>query len=90
MPKDRAAVDIPALHDRKNARHYSKFTTAPSDSQRVSMRELPYLALYATLLFANVMTLPSITYNMSFLGQFMQDPSPDQWEVKRTLHGLAC
>ena len=80
MPKDRTPVDIPAFHDRKNPRHYSKFISPPSDSERKSMQNVPFLGLYATLLFGMTMTLPSISYNMSFTGQFMQDPSPDQYE----------
>ena len=80
MPKDRTPVDIPAFHDRKNPRHYSKFISPPTDSERKAMQKVPFLGLYATLLFGMTMTLPSISYNMSFTGQFMQDPSPDQYE----------
>ena len=53
---------------------FTKITCANTDEERAAMRDKPYMSLMGSLLWATV-TRPDIAYYISFLCQFMQDPS---------------
>ena len=57
-----------------------KLSGAKNDMERAAMRDKPYMALMGTLLWC-VFTHPEIAYYVSFLCQFMQDPSIDAYEA---------
>ena len=59
---------------------FMKITTAKDDQERAMMRNKPYMSLMGTLLWA-VFTHPEIAYHVSFLCQFMQDPSTQAFDA---------
>ena len=59
---------------------FMKIASPATDVERAAMRDKPYLALMGTLLWC-VFTHPEIAYYVSFLCQFMQDPSTDAFEA---------
>tara|TARA_B110000037_G_C17124042_1_gene507194 strand:+ start:176 stop:5869 length:5694 start_codon:yes stop_codon:yes gene_type:complete len=71
-----SAVNFPAVSDRNSPLHYSKLTLAANETERASMRGMPYLPALATMMYVVHFTLAHLTYHTSFLGQFMHDPAP--------------
>ena len=59
---------------------FMKISTAKDDLERAAMRDKPYLSLMGTLLWC-VFTHPEVAYYVSFLCQFMHDPSPEGYEA---------
>ena len=59
---------------------FMSISTATSDADRAAMRNKPYMSLMGTLLWC-VFTRPDVAYYVSFLCQFMHDPSPDSYEA---------
>ena len=59
---------------------FTKLTAASDDLERAAMRSKPYLELMGTLLWC-VFTRPEIAYYVSFLCQFMHDPSLAAYEA---------
>ena len=45
------------------------------------MKKFPYLAALATLMYKVHFTSPHLNYHVSFLGQFMHDPSLLAWHA---------
>ena len=70
-------VSRPAIADRNSPLHYSKLTLAKNDTERNTMKTLPFLPALATLMYIVHFTNPHLNYLTSFLGQFMHDPSPE-------------
>ena len=59
---------------------FMNITVAKDDVERATMKTKPYMGLMGTLLWC-VFTRPDISYYVSFLCQFMHDPSTDAWDA---------
>ena len=60
-------------------------TEASDDSEIERMRKLPYLQLVGALLYLSVMSRPDISYYMSVLCSFMQNPSYKCYEAAQSV-----
>ena len=56
---------------------FQRLTKSRSPEEREQASKLPYLELVGSLLYLSTMTRPDISYHMSVLCSFMQDPSVD-------------
>ena len=59
---------------------FMNLSTAKDDAERAVMRGKPYLSLMGALLWATI-THPEVSYYVSFLCQFMHDPSVSAFEA---------
>lgn len=75
------AVSRPAVADRASRFHYSNIHLAANDEERKKMKDVPYLACLATLMYVAQFSLAYLVYYTAYLGQFMHDPSPAAWEA---------
>jgi hypothetical protein len=66
-------------------------TDAPSDANEAShMKKVPYREAVGSLMYAAVATRPDITFAISTLSQFLENPGETHWEgVKRVFRYLA-
>ena len=67
------------VHSSKTA-EFMKITTAKDDVERATMATKPFMSLMGSLLWATF-TRPEIQYYVSFLCQFMHDPSTEAYEA---------
>ena len=74
-------IHKPAVSDRDSPLHYSKLSMAANDAERTVMKQRPFLAALATMMYVTHFTLPHLCYHTSFLGQFMHDPSPAGYDA---------
>jgi transposase InsO family protein len=63
---------------------FTKITTASNDVERAAMQSKAYLSLCGTLLWATI-SHPEIAYYVSFICQFMHDPSLAAWDAGITI-----
>jgi hypothetical protein len=90
MPPARQSENftLPATTDRNSPLHYSKLSVA-TDKELEDMKQVPFLACFASILFSSVFTRADISLNMSVTGQFMQRPTKFAWEGLLQVLGYA-
>ena len=64
-----------------NPASFLKLSNAASDEEREHVNTLPYKAIIGSLLYLSTMTRPDITYYVTVLCKFMQDPSLDCYKA---------
>ena len=68
---------LPCTCDKKGANGaYAHLALAATEEERNEMKDKPYLALLATILYASVMTRCDVCWHVSYLSRFASDPSP--------------
>jgi hypothetical protein len=69
---------------------YSKEDCPVDASHTVRMKKMPYREAIGSLMYASVATHPDITFTISTLSQFLENPGEAHWDVvKRVFHYLA-
>ena len=68
-----------------NPENFLKLSNATSDEERELLATLPYKAVIGSLLYLSTMTRPDITYYITVLCKFMQDPSLDCYKAALSL-----
>lgn len=63
----------------KSKESYNELSTAKSTVERDAMRDKPYLAACASLLWLHSTLRADISVHIAMLCQFMHDPSPSAW-----------
>jgi hypothetical protein len=68
---------------------YSKKDLPSSPEEVAQMKHVPYRQAIGSLMYATVATRPDITFAVSILSRFLENPGNVHWEVvKRTLRYL--
>ena len=84
--QDAKAVDTPMLPSVS----YSKRDSPANDMEREHMARVPYWEAIGSLMYASVATRPDITFAVSTLSQFLDNPGEAHWEaVKRVYRYLS-
>ena len=84
--QDAKAVDTPMLPSVT----YSKQDSPANDTERERMARVPYREAIGSLMYASVATRPDITFAVSTLSQFLNNPGEAHWEaVKRVYRYLS-
>ena len=69
---------------------YSKRDSPSSPSDIACMRKIPYREAIGSLMYAAVATCPDISFAVSTLSRFLENPGEAHWQaVKRVFHYLA-
>src|SRR6267142_606094 len=69
---------------------YSKSDSPVSATDAACMRKVPYCEAIGSLMYASVATCPDITFAVSTLSQFLENPGEAHWEtVKRVFRYLS-
>jgi transposase InsO family protein len=69
---------------------YSKADSPASATEAAHMRKVPYREAIGSLMYASVATRPDITFAVSTLSQFLENPGEAHWEaVKRVFRYLS-
>jgi transposase InsO family protein len=69
---------------------YSKDDSPSSQQDAARMRKVPYREAIGSLMYASVATRPDITFAVSTLSQFLENPGEAHWEaVKRVFRYLS-
>jgi Reverse transcriptase (RNA-dependent DNA polymerase) len=69
---------------------YSKQDSPSDPAEAMQMKSVPYREAIGSLMYASVATCPDITFAVSTLSQFLDNPGPAHWDVvKRIFHYLA-
>jgi hypothetical protein len=69
---------------------YSKQDTPSDPAEAAQMKAVPYREAIGSLMYASVATRPDITFAVSTLSQFLDNPGPAHWDaVKRIFRYLA-
>ena len=80
------AVDTPMLPSVS----YSKRDSPANDTERERMARVPYREAIGSLMYTSIATCPDITFAVSTLSQFLDDPGEAHWEaVKRVYRYLS-
>ena len=67
----------------------ANFTIASTPRQFEDMRDVPYREAVGSLMYAAMGTRPDVTFAMTALSQFMQNPGRAHWDaLKRVLRYL--
>jgi len=83
---DAKSIDTPMLPRASYSKHDSPRT--PNEIAR--MRRVPYREAVGSLMYASVATRPDITFAVSTLSQFLENPGEGHWEaVKRVFRYLS-
>ena len=70
--------------------NYSKKDSPTSPTEAAHMCKVPYYEALGSLMYASVATRPDITFAVSTLSQFLENPGEAHWEaVKRVLRYLS-
>jgi len=68
---------------------YSKKDTPASPNEAIQMKCTPYCQAIGSLMYATIATCPDITFAVSSLSQFLDNPSNIYWEaIKHVFHYL--
>jgi hypothetical protein len=71
---------------------FSKCQCPQNDNERTQMQSIPYASIVGSLMYAQVCTRPDISYAVSVLGRYLNDPGLSQWtaakKVLRYLKGI--
>ena len=65
---------------------YSKEDCPANDTECAHMARVPYREAIGSLMYASVATRPDITFAVSTLSQFLDNPGEAHWEA--VTHGL--
>ena len=69
---------------------YSKDDSPKNQADAARMHKVPYREAIGSLMYATIATCPDITFAVSVLSQFLDNPGEAHWEgVKRIFHYLA-
>ena len=70
--------------------NYSKKDSPTSPTEMARMRKVPYREAIGSLMYASIGTRPDITFAVSTLSQFLENPGEAHWEaVKRVFRYLS-
>ncbi|PSR87279.1 hypothetical protein PHLCEN_2v5213 [Hermanssonia centrifuga] len=68
----------------------SKEQCTTSERQQEEMKNKPYREALGTLMYASVGTRPDITYAVSTLAKFSQNPGPTHWTALKRVFAYLC
>jgi hypothetical protein len=67
--------------------NYSKKDSPTSPTEMACMHKVPYCEAIGSLMYASIGTYPDITFAVSTLSQFLENPGEAHWEaVKQVFH----
>jgi Reverse transcriptase (RNA-dependent DNA polymerase) len=69
---------------------YSKQDSPSDPAEAMQMKSIPYMEAIGSLMYASIATCPNITFAISTLSQFLDNPGPAHWDaVKHIFRYLA-
>lgn len=60
---------------------YSKHNSPSDPAETTQMKSIPYREAIGSLMYASIATHPNITFAISTLSQFLNNPSPAHWDA---------
>ena len=76
-----AVTPVPYVKSTSDSNHFENISFAATDEERAKMKDLPFMSLYASLLFNMCMTGPDVAYPLANLGRYITDPSLAAWNA---------